>query len=193
MGRTKLLLLSFLLLSFVGTASAATLIEDFENPFSAWETRWLKLNSNLVNFYIDTNSRGNNPDGLWQADGDGLKVGNDFNSEIQFNTAFGSTLSYLKLDVAGYSPIVLQIFDKDGNILLNQDVTLTEGAYTDPGVYVTYSANSANGIGGWRFLSTSGQIEGWTSIDNVEVTTGAEPIPEPVTMLLLGSGLLGLA
>jgi PEP-CTERM motif-containing protein len=37
------------------------------------------------------------------------------------------------------------------------------------------------------------QSDEWWGIDNVRVSVDANPIPEPATMLLLGSGLLGLA
>ena len=168
-------------------ASAATMVEDFEAPFPAWESGFLGTNSNLQNYYGDNSgSRGNNPDGLWISDGDGGE--GDLN--IVFTTAFGATLTSLSLDVAGFAPVGFEIYDKDGNSLFKEpSIALTLGAFTDPGIYVRYSASSNNGIGGFRFIGSS--AEGNTSIDNVQVTTS--PVPLPPTVWLLVPTLAGLA
>lgn len=154
------------------SASAAILTEDFEAPFPAWETGWLGTNSNLTNFYGVGSARGNNPDGLW--------VGN---ANIVFNPTFGGTLTSLDLDVAGYaSGTRLQIFDMSNSILLDQLVSLTSGAFTDPGTYSNYSVSSLNGISGFSFVGES--IVGNTSIDNVVVSTSSsQPVPEPFTII----------
>lgn len=196
---TLVLFVAALLCSGVGTAQAGpvTYTENFNNPFPGWQTRWLGLNSNLTNYYIEDNScygidcRGNNPDGLWIADG----IAGHQSTYITFNPAFAATLTSLQLDVAGYTPARLVIFDKDGNPLLNTLISLTGGAGTDPGTYATYSVLSLNGIGGWNFLYADGsQIEGNTSIDNVVATAGGSTtVPDPgSSLLLLGIGLAGL-
>lgn len=172
-------------------APAAVLTEDFEAPFPAWESGWLGTNSNLQNFYGIGGGRGNNPDGLWLDDGDGV-FGSD-TSEIVFNPVFGATLTGLALDVAGYVGIRLQIFDMSNSILLDQIVALTGGAFTDPGTYSSYSVNSANGISRFAFVPIAGsQVEGNTSIDNVVVSTGGQQVPEPATLALLGLGFAGM-
>lgn len=171
-------------------ASAGTLTENFDNPFPLWKTRWLASNSNLTNYYEETNScdgidcRGNNPDGLWIADG----ISGGSNSTITFNPVFAPTLTSFALDVAGYVPTNLLIWDKDGNTLLNTPVTLTSGALSDPGVYAHYSVTSGNGIGGWEFVGDN--VEGNTSIDNVVVTTAGTATPEPSTYATLAGGVL---
>lgn len=186
----------FLSLLLCGVATAGTLTENFEAAFPAWESAWLGANSNLQNNYVvwygyPHRYRGNNPDGLWLDDGDGI-YGSD-TVTIAFNPGFGATLTSLALDIAGWAPITLEIFDASNVNLLSTNVTLTYGAWTDPGVYAHYSANSSNGIGGFRFIPTGGsQVEGNTSIDNVVATQGVGVIPEPGTWVLLGTALLSL-
>jgi len=165
-------------------AQAATYTEDFEAAFPAWESGWLGTQSNLRNYYcggaLGCDTRGNNPDGLWFISDSG-------GSSISFAPAFGAALTSLHLDVAGYSATTLTAWDKDGNTIFSQDVTLTQGAYTDPGSYSGYTITSANGIGGFAF---SGGSLGNTSIDNVVALTSA--VPEPQAVLLMLAGLLGV-
>jgi hypothetical protein len=168
-----------------------TLVEDFEKEFPAWEKDWLGLNSNLQNYYGVGAGRGNNPDGLWLDDGDGVQYG-DYDVTIMFNSAFGASLSALSIDIAGWVPGTFSIFDSFGQTLLSADVPLTYGAFTDPGKYGTYAVKSATGIGGFSFSSKE-QIEGNTSIDNVSVTLGPRTtVPEPSSLILFGAGIAGV-
>jgi hypothetical protein len=175
-------------LALAANAQATTYLEDFEAAFPAWESGWLGTNSNLQNYYAVAGYghayRGNNPDGLWLTDGilGGSLV------KINFLPAFGATLTSFAIDIAGYSPCTLFVYDKQDNIIFNRVVTLTYGAFTDPGVYAHYAVDSINGIGAFALLGSS--VEGNTSIDNVMVSTNAVPVPP--TVWLLGSGLLGL-
>lgn len=176
----KLLLLSLLGASlFYGAAQAATILtEDFEAVFPAWETGWLATNSNLTNYYGVGQGRGNNPDGLW------IGV-----SDIIFDSAFGQSITSISIDVAGWVPTNIQIYNSLGGMLLDVPVTLTFGAFTDPGTYANYSISSLQGIGGFRF--TGDGVLGNTSIDNVivEIDGDLNQIPEPATMALIAGGL----
>jgi hypothetical protein len=184
---TLVAMLSLVFGSVEQARGAIPLTEDFEAPFPAWESAWLGVNSNLENYYGQGADRGNNPDGLWISDGDGVFEG-DPSVDIVFDPLFGATLMSFAIDVAGYVPTTLRVFDMSSNVLLDVPVTLTSGAYTDPGTYASYSVNSNNGISGFSFIwDGSSPVEGWTSIDNVSVT-----IPEPATICMLGLGALSL-
>lgn len=174
--------------AFAGT----TLIEDFNAPFPAWQSGWLGVNSNLVNYYVATGGpdtdRGNNPDGLWLTDSLTYHSGDVI---ISFLPLFGSTLTSLSIDIAGFVPLQVEIFDSADNVLLSTPLTDTYGALSDPGVYAHYSVTSTTGIGGFAFLGDV-QIEGNTSIDNVIVNQGGSAVPEPAAWSLIGTGLLAL-
>ena len=174
-------------------AAAGTLTEDFNAPFPAWQSGWLGVNSNLVNYYVAlgfaNTDRGSNLDGLWIADSMTYHAGNVI---ISFLPSFAATLTSLSIDIAGYAPLRFEIFDATGQVLLNNQLTLTDGAESIPGVYANYSAASTTGIGGFEFLGDV-QIEGDTSIDNVVVDQSGTATPEPAAWGLIGAGLLALA
>ena len=174
-------------------AHSAVLTEDFEAPFADWETRWFGTESNAQNYYVVNSGstpdyRGNNPDGLWLADGNNGAI------LITFNADFAASLTELSFDIATFTNTTLTIFDTNGVNLFSGVVTPTSGAFTDPGTYVRYGAISANGIGGF---SLSGSAEGNTSIDNLVAVTGnvVPGVPEPATwaMMIGGFGAIGAA
>ncbi len=186
----KYFLALFLLCS--SNAMAAVLTEDFEDAFPAWESGWLGTNSNLQNIYGVGAGRGNNPDGLWIDDGDGV-YGTD-TVEIIFDSLFGATLSTFAIDIATHiTGVSLQVFDISGVSIFNSSVTQTSGATQNPGIYDSFFVNSSNGISGFSLFSSGFQIEGNTGIDNVSVTSGAATVPEPATLALLTMGIAGIS
>lgn len=161
---------------------AATFVEDFEAPFPQWESDWLGVNSNIQNYYGIGADRGNNPDGLWIADGNGGDV------DIIFDAGFGASITDFSIDTTTWvSNAVFTAYDMGGNILLTTAITSMQGAYTDPGSYQTIAFSTTNGMSGFSISGSS--IEGNTSIDNVVVSA----VPVPAAVWLFGSGLVGLA
>jgi hypothetical protein len=165
----------------LGGAHAATFTETFEDPFPAWESDWFGTLSNARNFYCGTlgcSVRGNNPDGLW------ITTAGQASAPVTviFDSAFAASLVSFQIDVAGATATTLTATDKNGVEIFSQDVVLTGGYGSDPGVYETYTITSSNGIGGFSF---SGSASGNTSIDNLIATT----VPEPASVALMLAGL----
>ena len=174
----------------IGSATAATYTEDFNAAFPTWESSWFGTNSTARNYYcngaLGCTSRGNNPDGLWIIGSAGVSAP----VEVSFASGFGDSLTSFTLDVAGYSPTTLSAYDKNNALIFSENVSLTRGALSNPGVYSTYTITSTTGISRFAF---SGSASGNTSIDNLIAVTSAVPEPETYALMLAGLAAVGFA
>lgn len=164
---------------------AATYTEDFEDSFPNWESRWLGQYSNLQNVYGVGAGRGNNPDGLWIADG----LSNGAISEISFDTAFGTSLTSFSIDVNAVAGGTFQAFDMSNSLIYSVQMTGNSSYGSTEATYQTIFFQSLNGIS--KFVMDGAYIEGNTSIDNITAVTGVSAVPVPAAAFLFAPALLG--
>jgi hypothetical protein len=188
-------LITALMLS--ASASANVLMEDFSD-LPGWQEQWFGSQSNAKNFYEvasigPASYRGNNPDGLWLDDNDG--VTGDTDLSIVFNSEFANSLSLFSVDVASsLNDVTLVFFDAQGQNFFSQSIAASFSAGSSPAGYQNFTISSFSGISGFSFISSS-NVEGNVSIDNLfafGTPTAVATVPEPGSMLLIGVGLLGL-
>jgi hypothetical protein len=199
---TALIAAVTLFLGVIGSAHADVFEERFDAPFPAWESDWFGTQSTARNYYCQGPQgcayRDANVDGLWVMGSVDAWVAP---FEVSFAPEFGASLTSFQLDIAGYAPTTLQAFDMANNLIFSEDVALTFGALSNPGVYSNYTITSTTGISRFTF---SGGAAGNASIDNLVATTRdagnleridfveVPAIPEPETYALMLAGLGGV-
>jgi hypothetical protein len=170
----------------------AHLTETFPDPLGSWTTNWLYLNSDMENYYVaagdpNIDNRGNNPEGLWIAEPQGVGSGN-FGPvlQIDFDPSFGAQITDISFGLEAFIQIDVTAYDMAGVSLGTMTFSGGDFGFDHSDIY---SATSTNGVSYFIMDSTpysGGQVSGNTSIDNVTVT-----IPSPATLAPLG--LIGLA
>ncbi|MEQ1935586.1 MAG: hypothetical protein ABL962_17135, partial [Fimbriimonadaceae bacterium] len=109
-------------LAVSASSMAVVYTETFPDPLGGYQSRWLYQNSNINSYYhasgtADINFRGNNPEGLWIADTQGLGSGVGGDSIITFNPVFGSSLTFLSFGTECFTTTTVTIYDMSNNIL----------------------------------------------------------------------------
>jgi len=145
-------------------------LETFPDPLGGYQSRWLYLNSNTESYYYaggdcDADYRGNQPDGIWISDDQGCGgVVVESPVRIDFAPGFGDGATYFGLDMfTCVSGVTFNVYDEDGVLAISEAIPATCWSFTSYGWTLT------NGISAFEWAYTDGQVEGNTSIDNVEL------------------------
>jgi hypothetical protein len=192
----RLSLVAVVILTFAGLAQAA-IVSDFTGPFSPGN--WASLSSHSdgsVVFAGDTSLTVYGPNAnYWRSNWgydfygyQGIGITSPGNYEISFHWFYWSGGDTYVHDPAyyianGWNNLYpgAPSYSNSGN----GDITLT----VHTGDQIGWVVASTDNYQGW-YIGTD--LHPYLTITNFKVTSVDSPVPEPSTLLLLGSGLLGL-
>jgi subtilisin family serine protease len=166
-------------------------IENFSDPLGGWQTRWFYSNTNAENWYTadggncDPNYRGNQPDGIWISDDRGCgNLVNQSPVRIDFLNSYGDTATAFSMDhFTCVSGVTLNIYDRDGVLAVSEPVPANCWNWSH------FSTPLTNGISAFEYAYTGNNVEGNTSIDNVELCFGAGVFGDELAVDFGGNGL----
>jgi hypothetical protein len=112
-----------------------------------------------------------------------LEIYFDWGSRLKFISETGETKGFYAYADGSDTPFYSYIFSDD------------EWAASDTGVYINFIDLGIAPVSSLKFANSP--ANGYITLDNLRIENDdgrdSAPVPEPATMLLLGSGLIGLA
>ena len=164
----------------VGSASATTYTENFDDPLKDWRDRWLYQNTNLESWYYafgwncNTNYRGNKYEGIYYSDDQGAcGILQELNPvTISFKNDFGARATKFSIGImtpVQDTDVTFRIYDRNGK---EYSSVVLETSY----FYDKYSWDLTNGISAFEW--DGGRANGTGSEGNGSINDVELEIPE---------------